>query len=46
VPVKSKVEISKNFVAFSEYRNFTKNNSFYSLLLFYLRLSFENLIGI
>jgi len=24
VPVKSKVEISKNFVAFSEYKNFKK----------------------
>ena len=41
VPVKSKVEISQNFVAFSEYMNFTKldysmvpNNSAARLLIF------------
>ena len=28
VPVKRKVEISQNFVAFSEYMNFNKNRSF------------------
>ena len=27
VPVKSKVEISQNFMAFSEYMNFTKNKN-------------------
>ena len=27
VPVKSKVKISQNFVAFSEYMNFTRQNS-------------------
>ena len=35
VPLKSKVKISQNFVAFSEYMNFMQ---FHEILLFYLSL--------
>ena len=43
VPVKSKVEISQNFVAFSEYMNFTKSYSNFVLLM---HLNFSKIFSV
>ena len=42
VPVKSKVEISQNFVAFSEYMNFKKPNGFLLQFMKFLIYKFEH----